>query len=114
MSAGWALAGSVVLGAQAQILLRRGVMRKEGASTGWKRYRSPWVAGWLVSFAIATLLWLLALAHLDISFAYPLVGTGYVLVVLLAAAFLGEEIKWQRWVAVGVIIAGLTLIARSH
>ena len=114
MSAGWALAGSVVLGAQAQILLRRGVMRKDDARSGWGRYRSPWVAGWLVSFAVATLLWLLALAHLDISFAYPLVGTGYVLVVLLAAAFLGEQIKWQRWVAVGVIIAGLTLIARSH
>ena len=114
MSPGWALAGSVVLGAQAQILLRRGVMRQEGASSGWRRYRSAWVAGWLVSFAFATLLWLVALAHLDISFAYPLVGTGYVLVALLAAAFLGEEIKWQRWVAVGVIIAGLTLIARSH
>src|SRR5580704_16874224 len=112
MSAGWALAGSVVLGAQAQILLRRGVMRKEGARVGWERYRSPWVAGWLVSFAVATSLWLLALAHLDISFAYPLVGTGYVLVVLLAAAFLCEAIKWQRWVAVAVITAGLTLIAR--
>jgi drug/metabolite transporter (DMT)-like permease len=114
MSPGWALAGSVVLGAQAQILLRRGVMPREGARSGWERYRSPWVAGWLVSFAIATLLWLLALVRLDISFAYPLVGTGYVLVVLLAAAFLGEEIKWPRWVAVGVIITGLTLIARSR
>ena len=114
MSPGWALSGSILLGAQAQVLLRRGVRPAANPAGGFRRYLSPWVAGWLVSFLFATALWLLALAHMQISLAYPMVGAGYVVVALLAAVFLKEEIGWRRWLAISVIIAGLALVARSQ
>ncbi len=111
---GWlALGSSVVLGSSAQIFLKRGV---SGAGDGGllQRCASPWVLAWAASFAAATVLWITALAHLAISYAYPLLGFGYVLVVLLAASLLKEKITMRRWMAILLIAAGAVIVARSH
>ncbi|MGI8770904.1 MAG: EamA family transporter [Acidobacteriaceae bacterium] len=111
---GWlALGGSILLGSSAQIFLKRGVSSAPGKRV-FHGYLSPWVLAWGISFVVATVLWLTALAHIDISYAYPLLGVGYVLVVLLAAFFLNERISSRRWLAMLIIAAGAVIVARSR
>jgi drug/metabolite transporter (DMT)-like permease len=111
---GWvALAGSVLFGSSAQIFLKRGVSAGPGKPS-LRGYFSPWVLAWAFSFAVATVLWLAALSHIEISYAYPLLGIGYVLVVLLAAIFLKEKISARRWIAMLIIATGAVIVARSQ
>ncbi len=111
---GWlALSGSILLSSSAQIFLKRGVSDTP-RKRAFRGYLSPWVLAWGLSFIVATALWLTALTHIDISYAYPLLGVGYVLVVLLAAIFLNERISSRRWLAMLIIAAGAIIVARSR
>jgi drug/metabolite transporter (DMT)-like permease len=111
---GWlALGGSILLGSSAQIFLKRGVSDGPG-KRAFHGYLSPWVVAWGISFVVATALWLTALVHIDISYAYPLLGVGYLLVVLMAALFLNEKISSRRWLAMLIIAAGAVIVARSR
>jgi drug/metabolite transporter (DMT)-like permease len=112
---------SVSLSAVAQIFLKQGLsnLQKDRAERGGAgslilgvlRQASVWL--WGVCFVLATALWLLGLQKLDLSYAYPLVAFGYVLVNILSAFFFGETVNRNRWVAVAVIGAGVMLIAGS-
>lgn len=113
MTSWLALGSSVVLSSSAQIFLKRGVGGAPENSL-LRRCISPWVLAWAVSFAAATVLWIAALSRLAISYAYPLLGFGYVLVVLLAAALLKEKITARRWIAILLIATGAVIVARSH
>ncbi len=108
-----ALSGSIVLGSCAQIALKHGAnTRRPGASLA-RTALSPWVLLWAASFTVATALWIVALSHLDISYAYPLLGLGYVLVTALAAWLLRERVSRLHWLAVGIIAIGAACVARS-
>ena len=51
--------------------------------------------GALVIYALATLLWLLVLSRVPLSFAFPFYGLAFLLVPVLAAVVLGEVLRWQ-------------------
>jgi undecaprenyl phosphate-alpha-L-ara4N flippase subunit ArnE len=108
-----ALSGSIVLGACAQIALKYGANNRQPGTGPWRAAISPWLLIWAASFAAATVLWIMALSHLDISYAYPLLGLGYVLVTALAALLLGERVSPLHWLAVLLIAAGAACVARS-
>jgi undecaprenyl phosphate-alpha-L-ara4N flippase subunit ArnE len=59
------------------------------------------------------LFWIIALRHLDISIAYPLMSLGYVAVTALAMVLLGEKVSKLRWIAVGLITCGAAMVAGS-
>ena len=100
------IAGSVVLNAFAQISLRHSSTERAASNNSSK----VWLAIWAVSFCVATLLWLMAIREADISYAYPLLGAGYVLVTLLAKWLLKERISPMRWVSILVISAGVLIV----
>jgi len=110
---------SVIIGAFAQISLKFAVSGPLGgantaASSWWLTLlKSGWLWVYLLSFGAATGLWLLALSGLNISYAFPMLSAGYVLVALLARIFLKEAVPFRRWIAIGVICCGVILIARS-
>lgn len=101
------LGGSVVLNATAQVSLRYASSGRKGRVA-----KSPriWLGVWVLCFCMATILWLAAIRQADISYAYPMLGMGYVLVTLLAKWFLGERISALRWVAVLIITAGVMMV----
>jgi drug/metabolite transporter (DMT)-like permease len=119
MSAMTMLWTSILLGGVAQILLKCGVTAAQAGASG-KRGRwwlglltSGWMWSWAAAFTAATALWLLAVSQLSISFAFPLLSAGYVLVAILSRIFLGERVSWKRWTAIAVICAGVILISRQ-
>jgi drug/metabolite transporter (DMT)-like permease len=101
------LAGSVLLNATAQISLRYGTSGRAGVPA---KFPKLWLASWAICFGLATILWLLAIQHADISYAYPLLGAGYVLVTLLASWLLAEPTSALHWISVLVISAGVLIV----
>ena len=119
MTAIWSLWTSIILGGVAQIALKRGVttLTKNGGATGLPAILQLLKSGWIwlygLCFCAATGLWLLALSGLDISYAFPLMASSYVLVAILARLFLRESVPPGRWMAICVICIGVVIIARS-
>jgi drug/metabolite transporter (DMT)-like permease len=118
MTAVFALWASIALNGLAQVLLKKGVGHSaKGGSTTAKWWVSllgnGWVWSWGLSFVVATALWLIALAKLDISYAFPLLSTSFVFVAILSRVFLKEVISWRRWLSILVISLGVILIAQK-
>lgn len=101
------LGGSVALNASAQVALR---YAKAGRGNRPAKLPRLWLGVWALSFCFATLLWLAAIRQTDISYAYPLLGAGYVLVTLLAKWCLSERISAWRWISILVITAGVVMV----
>jgi drug/metabolite transporter (DMT)-like permease len=108
-----ALWTSIVLGGCAQVMLRKGVQGGDARSPRWwlNIFTSGWVMGWAICFVAATILWMVALARIDISYAFPLLSSSYILVAVLSRLLLKESIPRQRWLAIAVISIGVALSA---
>lgn len=63
--------------------------------------------------AAALALWVVALRQVELSFAYPFIALGFVLVALLSYLFLGESMGAMRIGGMVLIVAGVLLIARN-
>jgi len=74
---------------------------------------SPWVIGGMFLHASALVVWLWALNKVDISFAYPFLALGYVLVSSMAWFWLGEELSQVRMLGMAVIIVGIFILAEA-
>ena len=109
-----ALWTSIVLGACAQVFLKRGVSPKSGpAPAGLALLRSGWVLAWGASFVLATGLWLIGLSRIEISYAFPLLSLGYPIVAILSMLFLKERVTPARWLAILIITIGVAIIWRT-
>ena len=110
----------VLLNAVAQLLLKSGA-GAVGPIGGWAALRGalptlalhPGVLGGLVCYAVSVVVWIVALSRVDVSVAYPLLSVGYVVNALLAMWLFGEAVSLQRWLGIGIILVGVTLVARS-
>lgn len=108
--------GSVALGAAGQVLMRAGM-----ASLGGLGAVDAVLAGlaqplvWLgiMSYAISSLLWLVALSRVPLSTAYPFGALSYVIVVVVALAT-GEAIGPLRWLGVALIVGGIWLVGGAR
>jgi drug/metabolite transporter (DMT)-like permease len=72
---------------------------------------SLWFA--LSAYGLSVVVWLVGLSRVPVSQAYPMLSMGYVINIGLAWWLLGEVPNLQRVVGIGVIVAGVVLVARS-
>ena len=81
----------------------------------WRMFTTtPLVMLGLALYAVGAVIWLIVLSRVDLSFAYPMIALTYVLVPLAAWLFLNEPaIPPMRWIGMGVIIAGVVLVAQT-
>lgn len=113
------LAG-VLLNAAAQLLLKAGARSTGGITlsaglgrTALDLAQHPAILGGLACYAVSVVVWIVALSRVDVSMAYPMLSIGYVVNALLAWWLFGEDVNLQRWLGIGVILVGVTLVARS-
>ena len=59
------------------------------------------------------LLWIVALSKVDLSVAFPIGSTTYVIVPILAMIFLHEKVIWTQWLGIVFIIIGIYFISQS-
>ncbi|MFN3376098.1 MAG: hypothetical protein ACK40S_06075 [Burkholderiaceae bacterium] len=82
---------------------------------GW----ADWVFnGWLLAalllYGVTTLGWVWVLRHAPLSLAYPFMGLAFLLVPLLGQVLLDEAVSMQTLIGGVLILAGVTLAARSQ
>jgi multidrug transporter EmrE-like cation transporter len=101
-----------------QVLVKFGMLEVSGkggmmlqligrALTNWQ------VLGGLACAAVAAVCWMLALARLELSLAYPFMGLAIVLVLVVSPFLLREQVSLARWVGVFVVCLGLWLASRK-
>jgi multidrug transporter EmrE-like cation transporter len=112
----------VLLNAAAQLLLKAGTNGLGGAihinaqnwfSTGVKVFTQLPILAGLACYVISLLVWIIGLSRADVTIAYPMLSLGYVAAAAGAWIFLGEAVSLQRMLALGVIVAGVALLART-
>jgi multidrug transporter EmrE-like cation transporter len=112
----------VLLNAAAQLLLKAGTNGMGGAihltASNWfgtllKIATQPPIIGGLACYGISVVVWIIGLSRTDVTIAYPMLSLGYVVSAFGAWMFLGEVVPPQRLIAIGVIILGVVLLARS-
>jgi multidrug transporter EmrE-like cation transporter len=112
---------SVSLSALAQISFKLGVTGASshpipagGMAAGLvNSMLTPGVVVGLALYGFGTLLWLTALARVDVSQAYPFVGLGFVLTAILGYAVFGDPLTPQRIAGILVVMGGVWLVAQS-
>jgi len=76
-------------------------------------FTTPIILAGIAMYIVGTLIWLVVLSRMELSFAYPLVATTYVFTPLLAHLLLGEPIPALRWLGIGLILVGVVFVARA-
>lgn len=73
----------------------------------------PLVTGGLVLYFGAALVWLVVLSKVEVSLAYPFVGLGFIVTMLLGWSLLGETLSVHRLLGTLLIAGGVVVLARS-
>lgn len=111
----------ILLNACAQLLLKAGTLRLGEVSLapstllltlGQLATNLPIIAG-LCLYGLSVLTWIAGLSRVDVSIAYPLLSLGYVVNAVAAYFLFGEALTPQRLIAIGIILLGVYILARS-
>jgi len=73
----------------------------------------PFIFSGLLAAFVASLTWMAALTRFDLTHAYPIMSLSFVLVLLLGAWLLQEPVSLQRFIGVGLIVAGTVVASRG-
>jgi len=73
----------------------------------------PLVIIGLAIYVLSALLWIVVLSNADVSYAFPFISLGYVLVTILSGLILKEKISLLRVLGVLIIIAGVIIVGVS-
>lgn len=113
---------NVLLTSMAQIVLKAGmsspsVVRSvaEGfsLSSATAVATSPWVVLGLMMYVGSAFVWLLVLSRVEVSLAYPFVGLGFVITMLLGWHFFGESLSLVKVAGTLLIATGVVMLARG-
>ena len=112
----------VALGVGGQLLLKKGMSvdrdavdrMSEVVPRLMKAAMSPVVIAGFVLYGLSAALWLIILTRAELSWAYPLLSMGYVLVVVLSRFLFHEAVSVTRLMGTLVIVFGVWLISRTQ
>lgn len=107
---------AVALAATGQLMLKRGMSeaqqtaRRTGHALLVSALQSPWVIGGLAIFVASAAAWLVTLAHVPLSVAYPFNAAGYVAILAASTLVLHERTSVWTWVGTLLVGSGLVLV----
>ena len=113
---------SVLLSSIAQIVLKTGmsnpsVLQAIQSQSAMQAFiaiaTNVYVIGGLTLYFASAAVWLLVLARVDVSFAYPFVGLGFVVTMLLAFFINGEVLSTTKIVGTLCIALGVAIMAQG-
>lgn len=111
---------SVCISSAAHILLKIGAtqmaadpLAARGVAGFFAAMFNAWVIGGIALHVLALGTWIVALRRVDLSYAYPFIGLGFVIVLLGSSFLLDEKISWTRFGGVTLIVLGVVAVSRS-
>ncbi len=112
---------SILLSVIAQFCLKAGMSSTEvrdalaqsiGPKTLVTVFSNLSILGGFLLYGLGAVVWLAVLSRWEVSKAYPLVGFGFALSVVIGAV-LGEGVSLQRVAGVALICAGVFIVGRA-
>ena len=103
---------SALLNATGQVLFKAARAAHPDASL-FSLFAQPEVWGGLTVYGLSSVCWLWVLARAPLSFAYPILSLTFPIVVGVSAIFFAELILPLRWMGVGLIMLGVSFLART-
>jgi multidrug transporter EmrE-like cation transporter len=94
------------------VVVRRAVEKPLALRTGLTVLSNEYVIGGFLLYGLGALVWLLVLSRWDVSKAYPLVGMGFA-VTMVVGLMLGEQVTLLRALGVALICGGVVLVSSS-
>jgi multidrug transporter EmrE-like cation transporter len=111
---------SVSLNALAQVVLRKAMLTasslppvSQPLHLGLALAGNVWLLAGMACYAASIGLWLVVLARVQVSIAYPMLSIGYIIAAVLGFMFLGESVGVARVIGIALICGGVVLVARS-
>ncbi len=74
---------------------------------------NPWVLLGVSLLVLWTLSRMALLSWADLSYVLPITSLGYVLTALVGRVFLLEQVSWQRWAGILLIVVGVCLVRHT-
>lgn len=115
----WLILISVASGVAGQTFLKLGSERSGGGvSEGLvglvtSILTSPLTLVGILLYGCGALAWIAVLQRMDLSYAYPFLALNFVLIALVSYFILGETVPLSRWIGIGIICAGILVVART-
>lgn len=112
------LLGAVISNVLGQAFMKAGVNQLGGISISnaadfIKIFFTPFVILGIATYGIGTIFWILALSKFDLSFAYPFLSIGYILILIISYFIFKEDINAFKVLGIFAIIAGIILISHK-
>jgi multidrug transporter EmrE-like cation transporter len=112
---------SVSCSAIAQLLLKTGMSQPEvvsslnagGSAIALAVATNVWIISGLGLYFFGAVVWLFVLARVEVSFAYPFVGLGFVLTLVLGKLVMGDAVTLSRMIGTLFVALGVILIAKQ-
>lgn len=112
------LIAAVLLGAAGQIFLKLGINElgvRPAPLVVLRSIFTQWqVFAGFVCYGLSSLIYLIALSRLPVSYAYPMVALSYVVVTFFSWKLLGELVPPSRVAGLGLICVGVLIVALSY
>ncbi len=109
---------AITLGAFGQIALKHGMKQYGPLGQGsamlgnlFGAVITPYVLLGLALYAVSSCFWLVVLSSWNLSYAYPMIATNYLIVVLLSRLFFKETVFPLQWLGIVLMVGGLILVA---
>jgi len=87
----------------AQLFFKKSALAPDG--------KRLWIGAGVVLFILQALIYTGALQFVEVSTAFPIGSVAFVVVALLSRRFLNEPVTRPRWIGIGLIIVGVSLLA---
>lgn len=119
---------SVVLGVAGQLSLKHGVGMASGDTTSriaqsldvrsimsflQAAISNKFVLTGFLCYLISAASWLIILSRVDLSYAYPLISIGYIIIVVLSKYIFDEPVTGMRIAGTLLVCSGVFLLLRS-
>jgi multidrug transporter EmrE-like cation transporter len=117
----WYVLASVFLNVLGQLSIKKGALLKGPLdiqphhilSTVYHAFSSPFIILGLVLYGISAFFWIIALSRVELSFAYPVLSLGYILIMVLSSWLFQEHLNTLRIMGTLSVVIGLCLIFKS-
>jgi drug/metabolite transporter (DMT)-like permease len=108
----YAIVLSATFNASGQLLFKTARFTQPDAPLLAMFYHGETWAGFF-AYGLSSITWLWVLARAQLSYAYPILALTFPIVVAMSAMLFGESISLMRWLGVGLILCGVSLLART-
>lgn len=121
MRPAWLILFSICCNVLGQLLIKRGIVGfgkvelqlSNVIRTAFQVFTVPMVSLGIIVYFVSAFFWITALSKVELSYAYPLLSIGYVLVLFFSHFLFRESLNLHRLIGTALIVAGIYFISKS-